>query len=66
VIVAAMVVIEHVTDRVLDAVCSMADGVPDARRDGVGEQHRGDADGCDQQREASAPTLALGRASVVR
>jgi hypothetical protein len=45
-----VVVLEDVSDRVLDAVRGVADGVPDARRDRVGEQHRGDPDGGEHQR----------------
>ena len=60
-----MVVIEHVADRVLDAVGGMAHRVPDPRRDRVREQRRGDPDGGDRHDQPRAPRSRSGEAGRV-
>jgi hypothetical protein len=54
-----VVVLEHVSDRVFDAVRGVSDGVAHARRDRVREQDRGDSHGGDRQRQARASTLSV-------
>jgi hypothetical protein len=63
-----MMMIEHVTDCVLDAVRGVPNGVSDAGRDRVGQQRRHDPQRGNRHRQAGATALALrrGRARVER
>ena len=53
--------IEHVPDRVLDAVRRVSNRVANARRDRVCEQRRGDAQGRDHHRQPRASALSSRR-----
>jgi hypothetical protein len=56
-----MMMIEHMTDGVLDAVRGVPNGMPDTGRDRVGQQRRDDAKRGNRHRQAGATALALRR-----